>query len=165
MSKDFVSKQGAGAFGTRLRRLSERLDRSVAAAYAEQGVTFEPRWYPVVRLLDNEGAMGVMDIASAIGVSHAAVSQVAGPLVAQGICSQAADASDGRKRMLALTPKGKRTVKKLEPLWCAIQQATEELLQSNAPTFLKQLDRLDAALDETDLSGRIHAQLETEPIN
>jgi len=44
---DHVKKQGALAFGTRLRRLIDRLDRDVLALYRAAGERFEPRWYAV----------------------------------------------------------------------------------------------------------------------
>jgi hypothetical protein len=40
--KDFVTEKGAAAFGTRLRRISERLDRDVRELYRLHGHNFEP---------------------------------------------------------------------------------------------------------------------------
>ena len=49
--RDYIRQRGAAAFGTRLRRLSERLDREVQAIYRERAIAFEPRWFPIVTAL------------------------------------------------------------------------------------------------------------------
>jgi len=158
-NNNFARKQGAGAFGTRLRRLSERLDRSVANVYEELGVTFSPRWFPVVRLLATEGPKGITELAKDIGLSHVAISQVSKALIANEICDRSTDPNDQRRNVLRLTPKGKRLTKKLEPVWGAVQDATEDLLGSAAPSFLEGLNNLDAALDQRDMKDRIEARL------
>src|ERR1700749_3152951 len=56
---DIIREQGTAAFGTRLRRLSERLDRQVQALYRAHDVGFEPRWYPVVTMLHAHGGLSV----------------------------------------------------------------------------------------------------------
>lgn len=154
---DYVRERGAAAFGTRLRRLSERLDRDVQAVYRERAVAFEPRWFAIVTALDAQGALTVGDLAERIGVSHAAVSQLRAELVAEGLVRTRPDEADQRRLWIELTPSGRRTVARLAPLWDAIAQATAALCADAAPHLLDELARLEAALDAQPLKSRIDA--------
>lgn len=151
---DVIRQKGAAAFGTRLRRLSERLDRQVAALYRAHGVGFEPRWFPVVTLLREHGKLSVGELATVIGITHAAVSQVRGELIRQRLVRARADPADRRRQILALTDKGKALCRKLEPLWRAVASATEALAKQEAPGFFDQFGRIEAALERNPMDAR-----------
>jgi DNA-binding MarR family transcriptional regulator len=152
--KDTIRQKGAAAFGTRLRRLSERLDRQVEALYHAQNVAFEPRWFPVVTLLSEQGPLSVGELAALIGITHAAVSQVRGELIRRRIVRATADKADRRRQILELTDKGRELCRTLKPLWHAVAQATEALWAEAAPDFLASLDRIDAALGKKPMDAR-----------
>jgi DNA-binding MarR family transcriptional regulator len=155
---DFIRDQGVRAFGTRLRRLSERLDRDVQEIYRHSGVGFEPRWFPVVAAL-REGPASVGELAARIGVTHAAVSQVRGALAERGLVRARPDPADQRRQVLELTDKGLQTTQRLEPLWEAIAAATREMLQQAAPGLEAEMERLEAALSEQALKDRVLERL------
>jgi DNA-binding MarR family transcriptional regulator len=155
---DIVRDQGDRAFGTRLRRLSERLDREVQDIYRQAGEGFEPRWYAVVTALC-EGPATVGELAGRIGVTHAAVSQVRGALAERGLVRAVTDANDHRRQVLELTPKGVETARRLEPLWAAIAAATREMLGEAAPGLIAELDRLEGAISERGLAERVLTRL------
>jgi len=48
---DLIRQLGVLAFGSRLRRLNERLSKDVSRIYRDQGIGFEVRWFPVFYLL------------------------------------------------------------------------------------------------------------------
>ena len=151
---DFVRDPDVRAFGTRLRRLSERIDREVQEIYREAGVGFEPRWFAVVAAL-REGPASVGELAGRIGVTHAAVSQVRGALAEQGLLQARTDAADQRRQVLELTEAGRQTAARLEPLWDAIAAATRDLLQETAPSLSDEMRRVEAALGERGLKARV----------
>jgi DNA-binding MarR family transcriptional regulator len=148
-------------FGSRLRRLIDRLDRDVTALYAEAGVRFEPRWYAVFSTLSAHGPLSVGALARRLGVTHAAVSQVRAALTREGLIEARADPADGRRQDLALTPKGEQTARRLEPLWAAINAATAQVLDQTAPGLLAGLDALNHGLDAQGLRARVEAALKT----
>jgi MarR family transcriptional regulator, organic hydroperoxide resistance regulator len=152
--KDTIRQKGAAAFGTRLRRLSERLDRQVAALYGAHNLRFEPRWFPVVTLLNEHGSLSVGELAALIGITHAAVSQVRGELIRQKLVRATVDRADRRRQILALTAKGKTLCRKLQPLWRAVALATQALWAEAAPGFLDQLDRIETALEHNPMDAR-----------
>ena len=152
---DYVRQKGAAAFGTRLRRLSERLDREVQALYREHDSAFQPRWFAVVSALREKEVLSVGELAALIGITHAAVSQLRGELLEAGLVRARPDPADARRQLLELSPHGKRVVTKLQPLWQAIAAATQALVAANAPGLLDDLARIELALDDTAMKARV----------
>ena len=153
-----MREKGLAAFGTRLRRLSERLDRDVQGLYREVGVEFEPRWFPVVTALAERGPATVGELAEALGVSHAAVSQVRGPLAERGLVRTELDPHDHRRQILALTDAGFAAIAPLRPLWAAITAATAAL-SDEVPGLLAALEGLEVALAREGLGARVRQRL------
>lgn len=143
----------ASSFGFRLRRLSESLDQQIQRIYRRSRLEFEPRWYPVMVLLQ-QGRYGVMDMAHELGVTHAAVSQIVSAMKKAGLILTQADPSDGRRSLLSLSRKGQVLAHQLQPLWQAIAEATTELLQQEVPDLLPALDALESCLKQMDMLQR-----------
>lgn len=154
---DYIQKKGAAALGTRLRRLSEQMDREIQHVYGEYDLGFEPRWFPIVSALSEYGFLSVGDLADLIGVSHAAVSQLRVELANARLIRSKADPSDGRRQLIALTPSGRRQVRMLRPIWDAITEATIELCIEAAPDLLNAIDRIETALREKSMQRRVRA--------
>jgi MarR family transcriptional regulator, organic hydroperoxide resistance regulator len=136
-----------------LRRLSERIDRDAGRLYADLGVRFEQRWFGVLNQLALHGSRSVGDLASALGVTHVAVSQVRQALVAEGLVAEDRDPRDGRSRMLRLTEAGDALVARLAPAWSALAEAAVEL-NAEAQDALAALERLEAALERSPILER-----------
>jgi DNA-binding MarR family transcriptional regulator len=152
--KDVIQQRGPAAFGTRLRRLSERLDRQIETLYRAHALGFETRWFPVVALLNEHGPMSVGELAALIGITHAAVSQVRRDLIRHRLVRAKADPADRRRQIMALTEKGEALCRKLKPLWRAVARATEAMLAEAAPEFLDHFSRVEAALEREPMDGR-----------
>jgi DNA-binding MarR family transcriptional regulator len=160
---DYLTKQGAAALGSRLRRLLDRLDRDVAAIYRQADAGFEARWFPVFTVLRDEGSMSVGGLAERLGVTHAAVSQVRAALEAQGLIRAEPDPDDGRRQLLALSERGREMAVRLQPLWAAVAAAGAQLLAEAAPTLMADLDGLDRALDRSGLKARVDDRFNRNP--
>jgi DNA-binding MarR family transcriptional regulator len=143
------------AFGSRLRRLLERLDREVLAIYQAAGVSFEPRCYAVFAALKANGPTTVAEMAERLNTSPAAVIQVRSALQADGLVGTRADPADGARQQMTLTPKGAATALQLQPLWDAINAATAEALAQDAPGLLVGLEGFVKGLDRRPLQDRV----------
>ena len=150
------------AFGSRLRRLLERMDREVLAVYRAADERFEPRWYGVFAALRDDGPLTVGDLSRRLGISHPAVSQIRSVLEAEGLIRGSADPRDGRRQVLSLTDEGRETATRLGPLWSAIAAAVGELLAEHAPTLLPELDALEQAMDRRGVTARVCATLDRD---
>ncbi|MDG2523643.1 MarR family transcriptional regulator [Caulobacter segnis] len=154
----YTTKAGAAAIGARLRRLSERIDRDAARLYAESGVAFEQRWFGVVNLLSLYETLTVGELAAALGVSHATVSQVRAGLETAKLIAWDADKTNPRQRRLRLTPAGRDVAARLAPLWAALSETAVEL-NDEAQDALAALDRLEQATLRLSLYDRVKARL------
>ena len=157
--------QDVTAFGARLRRLLERMDREVLAVYRGAGHRFEPRWYAVFAALRDDGPLTVGQLSRRLGISHAAVSQVRTALEAEGLIRGDGDPRDGRRHVLSLTNQGRETASRLAPLWSAIAAAVGGILAEHAPTLPSDLDALERALDQRGLPARVGATLDLESLD
>jgi DNA-binding MarR family transcriptional regulator len=151
---DDIRQKGTAAFGTRLRRLSERLDRQVQALYREHESAFQSRWFAVVVALREHDVLSVGELAVRLGITHAAISQLRGELIKAGLVRAKPDPVDRRRQLLELSPAGKRTIAKLQPLWTAIAAATDALCADVAPDLLDALGRIEDAVETKSLGAR-----------
>lgn len=159
MSRDFPSRSGGAAIGARLRRLSDRIDREADGLYAAFGIDFEQRWFGVMNQLALKKAMSVSELATALGVTHVAISQTRAALLERGFIATTDDPKDARRRVLTLSAQGRVLVKKLGPLWDALNDAAREL-DREAGGVADALARLEAALDKRSLAARVQARLD-----
>jgi len=152
---DYGRNLGGAAIGARLRRLSERIDRDANRVYALLGIEFEQRWMGVLDLIARRGPMSVNELAATLAISHPSVSQTRRSLTAAGLLEEQPDAADGRRRILHLTRDGRALVRRLRPVWAALEAAGREL-NAEAHDAVSALDRLDEALDRRSLFERVN---------
>lgn len=157
---DFVQSQGARLLGTRIRRLSEAIDRGASETYRNLDIGFEPRWAAFMALLAQRGATTVTEAATELGQTHPAVVQVVNALTENGYVDAVTDPADARRRQLRLTAEGKRLVKRLKPVWDAIAAESDDLLKAHAPLLFEQLAQLESALADKPLAERFRLRLE-----
>jgi MarR family transcriptional regulator, organic hydroperoxide resistance regulator len=159
---DFVAEAGGAALGGRLRRLSAAIDADAARVYAAHGVRFEQRWFGVMNQLATFGPMSVRQLADALGISHASISETRQSLQKAGLIVAENDAADGRRRLLALSSAGQALVTQLTPLWNAFDEAARQL-DSEAGEVTQALSRLEQALAAKPLRQRITELIGSPP--
>tara|TARA_R110000751_G_scaffold2018_18_gene10479 strand:+ start:264711 stop:265217 length:507 start_codon:yes stop_codon:yes gene_type:complete len=152
--QDGVRAYGAAALGGRLRRLSERIDREAKAIYEGRGLDFEQRWFPVFNCLRNGETLSVTDLADRLQVSHVSVSVIRSALEGRGLVESRPDPKDGRRRVLALTPKGKAVASDMAPLFDALDTVAIEL-NAEAGDAIATIARLEDALERKSLATRV----------
>lgn len=172
---DIVGQLGALALATRLKRLSERLMKDVSQIYGDLDVDFQARWFTLLYALANSAeqktdrapvrrssqpsSRAITDLALALGLSHSAINQIAAQVIRRGLVRQARDPNDERRRLLQLTPRGRKLVQRLEPVWQEIHQANADLLAEAGVDLLNDLECIEAALDARSMADRIRARL------
>jgi DNA-binding MarR family transcriptional regulator len=155
---DYVESAGAAAIGARLRRLSAALDTDARRLYAAHGIAFEQRWLGTLDLLSSHGPLTVGELASALGISHPSVSQTRDSLAKAGLIGWEPDESDGRRRGLRLTDEGADLVRRLRPLWQALDDAAVQL-DRDAGQAMAGLRALEEAQKQRSLYERASAIL------
>lgn len=158
MTVDYTKSMGGAALGARLRRLSEAIDRDATRAYTTIGVRFEQRWFGVINQLALNGPMTVSELAAALRITRASVSQARQSLENAGMVATEEHPLDARQRHLALTSAGAKLIRRLRPLWQAMNEAALEV-DAEAGNAVAALDRLDEALARQSMFERIVARL------
>lgn len=155
---DYSKRSGGAALGARLRRVSEAIDKDATRIYATLGIAFEQRWFGVLNQLALNGAMTVSELADALRITRASVSQTRQSLEDAGLITSKDHPSDARQRHLAPTAKGRRLVNRLASLWHAMDEAAREL-DEEAGHVVAVLDQLDEALARKSMFDRISEKI------
>lgn len=143
------------AFGTRLRLLTERVLQDSAKVYKSLDMDFEPRWFALFYLLNESSPIAVTEAAAMLGYTQPAITQTANLMIKKGLVKTTKEKNDTRKKLLALTPRGKDMVTILKPVWKAFEEATNELLKETGIDVIMVFDRIERELDRKDLFTRI----------
>lgn len=153
------------AFGTRLKLLTERLIHDASKVYRSLDIDFEPRWFTIFYLLNTKSPLSVTEIASELEITQPAVTQLADILIKKRYIIHVKDKTDTRKRMLALSKKGKEIIPLLESVWESFRNSTKALFRETGYDVLLVLTKLENALDEKDSYSRIMENIKKSQIN
>ncbi len=129
--------------GTQLRHLTDLLDGAVAEAYKKDGLTYRPRYTPVMRALVADGPGSVTQIAQTSGITQPAATQTIALMIREGLLSAEPSATDNRQKLIRITPYGCRQLPRLEACWNAATAAANSL-DADLPFPLSEL--LDLAI-------------------
>jgi len=140
----FLQSQAELALGSRFKAISESLYGIANAAYRAAGVEIDAHWFPVLRYLQVKGPAGVGDIATAIGQTHSAVSQLATKLQRSGWIVRKNDRADARRSVLELSAEGERRLGAMGPIWCAIRRGAHAALMRNVGSLHDALPKFEA---------------------
>ncbi|HVS77092.1 MAG TPA: bifunctional helix-turn-helix transcriptional regulator/GNAT family N-acetyltransferase [Steroidobacteraceae bacterium] len=149
---------GSLLLGSRLRKVSESLYAGVDEVYRDAGVDLPSRCFPILFLLRDHGRLGISELADKLGQTHPAVSQMSRKLLRHGVVRELPDPRDDRRRLLALSPRGRGVMARLEPVWKAIVAAVADL-ESQHP-LSQHLTAFDRALESRGFAARIRSRLD-----
>jgi DNA-binding MarR family transcriptional regulator len=122
-----IDESGILAISIRLQRLSEQIRREGFLVYKENGINFEPKWFPVIYTLHLKGVLSVVQLAAEIGYTHPSTITLLKELEKEKLILSKKDKHDERKRLLQLSNKGKNLVEQMQPVWGIIISAITDL--------------------------------------
>ncbi len=157
--EDFLQQLKAMSFGSRLKRLSDRLMSDVARIYKEHSLDFEPRWFTTTALLYRTGSLSILEIAEMLQISHPAVVQVTQEMAEKKLIKISMDIKDKRKRLVHLTPLGKSIFRDILPLAEVIGECTSELIALSGGDMLKSISQFESAHASQSLYERVQRRL------
>ncbi|MFC7049597.1 bifunctional helix-turn-helix transcriptional regulator/GNAT family N-acetyltransferase [Emcibacter nanhaiensis] len=141
--------------GTRLKRLYERLATDMEKIYAESGIDFRVRYFPVIYpLAQEEEGQTIAELAQLCGLSHSAISQIVKQLHGRKLLDMETG-EDARSRVVRLSGEGRKLVEQLEPLWGAAERAIIGVRQECEVDILQALAEVELALDRRSLYQRV----------
>lgn len=160
---DVFAELGELALASRLKRVSEELLKDADALYRDLGVEFQPRWFPTFYTLSHHAPLSTADLAQALGLTHPAIAQVVTQLKQAGFVKDYRDRRDDRRRMIKLTPKGRRLHRRLQPVWAQIRAAAQEVHAEAGVDLLPALERLETVLARRSVMDRVRTRLKLPP--
>jgi ribosomal protein S18 acetylase RimI-like enzyme len=162
---DIFQELGELALASRMKRLSDYFMREVTAVYQSQNLDFEARWFPIFYTIWKCEEVGIMELADLLKISHPAIIQTAKELEIKDLIQSRKSKQDHRKRLIALSEKGKELIPKLQILWQAMSKVNLEILQQQKNNLLFALDEMESILTQKSHYERIMEQLKTQQID
>ncbi len=134
--------------GTQLRHLLDLLDNAVQESYTLAGLSYRPRYTPIVRVLLQRGSCSVGEIAQAAGITQPAATQTIALMVDDGLLEMHPTERDRRVRLVRLTARGHELIPSVQACWRATELAAQSL-DSELPMPLSEIlsqaiERLEA---------------------
>lgn len=152
---------GSLSLGSRLKRLSDLLINQVSAIYHAQDIPFSPAFFPLFKLLHEQGPVSVTAAAEQLGVSHPNISKLAKKMQQEGWISKIPDPSDERRQQLLLTPQSHTLLAEISPIWQEIKNHLDTLMAAQQHPLLAALDEFETALAEHSLQTSVLEKLDT----
>ncbi|RNC80035.1 MAG: GNAT family N-acetyltransferase [Balneola sp.] len=141
---DILKELGHLAGATRFRRISEKLYLDGDKIYKEAGIEFKASWFSVFYVLANANKpLAIMEIADRIDFSHISVKNVLRELEKEELVKLEVNPDDKRSKLVQLSHKGNKLLKKLEPIWLSFTRALKELFDNGHPDLINILNRID----------------------
>jgi len=153
-----IDESGLLAISTRLQRLSEQLRKDGALIYKANGISFEPKWFPVIYTLHHKPVLSVVELAAEIGYTHPSTISLLKELEKEKLIKSLKDKQDERKRLLKLSDKGKTLVEQMQPVWQIMVAAIAEITDTRN-NLMKAITEVEFRLKEKSFLERAKTQM------
>lgn len=144
-----------------VRLLLQAVDGQISEVYAKHNLQdIPPRYSMVLIHLHSHGPSSIKDLATALDVSHSAMSQTTTKMRKDGFV-QSAPGSDARTRLIEVTERGAQVVPFLEAEWWATEAALKQLDDEVGVGLRQAAQALHQALARKPFAERITEHLKT----
>lgn len=148
---DFIQQQGLLGMISRLRHLSDLIQREQFRIQSFVGTNLEANWYLVITLLDQHDRLNVSQIAKHLNISHPAAVKILGRMKLNGLVIGEIDSLDRRKQIFSLSQQGKTQL----PRFNRDAELLNEALKDAGASFLSiVLNEMEASLNKQSLFER-----------
>ena len=161
---DFIQAQGSAFVAHRLRRSSDRIVDQTGALLDMLELDVPPRGASMLLLIVDQQAIGVVEIARKLRLSHPLIVRMAKRFEALGLVTIDVDPDDARRRRLVPTDKAHREATVVRALHVRLNSLFDALFAEIDCPVIAMLDRLDAALDAVSIAERLASPLQPERI-
>src|SRR5687767_11815924 len=152
---DYIRQLGPAVLDHRFRRMMEALLRTAQDVYDARGLEFRSRWASTFQLLHGGSPLAVGEIAARLRLTHPGVIGITDEMISVGIVRAVRDEGDARRRMIALTPKGRRMAPELFRIWKELGAAQRERFLEAGCDILPILDKVDDGLEQRSLADEV----------
>ena len=158
MTQDALADLGPAFLGSRLRRLSDRLQAEAMAILQAHDLPIQPAQQLLLGALERDGPLTIGGLAQGLRISQPTITRTAQGLVDQGLVAVSREARDLRHKTLSLTEDGARVIGDARRIiWPRVAAAVSELCDGQEQALLDQITALEARLDARSLLDRVGA--------
>ncbi|MBR9826706.1 MAG: MarR family transcriptional regulator [Alphaproteobacteria bacterium] len=141
-------------FGRMVTHVIDRIVEGGVPVAEEQGIVAPVRTFSTMILL-HHSALGVTDIAQALGITHAAVIKYIRTLSDLGLVERGRDNQNARRRPIFLTEKGKAQVELIDLYMRRIAEVYTQMFEEIGIDVYDGMRRMNDALDKRDFGQRM----------
>jgi DNA-binding MarR family transcriptional regulator len=156
---DYIRQLGPVVLDHRFRRLTEALLRTAQEIYDARGLEFRSRWASTFQLLHGGSPLAVGEIATRLRLTHPGVIGITNEMISVGIARAATDDDDARRRIIALTAKGRRLAPELFAIWEELGDAQRKRFLDAGVDIVPVIDKVDDGLAQRSLSAEVLERL------
>jgi len=113
------------------RALARRFDEALRPVDLNNGQ------FSLLMSLNRPAPPAMADVASLLAMDRTTLTAALKPLERRGLVTVSFDATDRRSRLIALTPKGMRSLARAVPIWKRTHEEIEDLLPDGDPNRLR----------------------------
>jgi len=163
MKRDFIKELGYKALDNRLKRISDRMSHDTRKFFKQIDLDVEPSWHLVFKLLKENKALTMVEIAEQLGYSHPSMVVMLKKMATKGYIVSEKDAHDKRKQNIKLTQKSFNLLPELEQIWNSCENAIYKMLKEDL-AILKHLDEIEASLKSIPFNERFYNEYKSQKI-
>jgi DNA-binding MarR family transcriptional regulator/GNAT superfamily N-acetyltransferase len=158
MTPDTLADLGPAFLGSRLKRLSDRLQAEATAVLQAHDLPIQPAQQLLLGALERDGPLTIGGLAQRLRISQPTITRTVQGLVDQGLVGVSREARDLRHKTLSLTDEGARVIGVAQrTVWPRVAAAVSALCDGGEQALLDQLTVLEARLDARSLLDRVGA--------
>ncbi len=155
--KDELQRLQELGLGSRLNRLSVHMMKDIRAVYEHFDIDFDPFLFPIFKMIIDAEKTTTTAIQDGLQYTQPAITQGLKKLEDKGLVAFEMDKSDKRKKIFAITAKGKALHLKMKPLWKSMDNCVKELTHFSASSLTQHIFDFEQRLAQKSLKERILA--------
>lgn len=158
-TRDILAELGPLALGSRLKRLTERLQADALAVHKAFGYPTQPSHFPLLAALERYGPLYVNEAADVLGVAQPGITRMTTALTKLGLIEMKACDADLRAKCITLTTEGAAMVADMRTrMWPVVEGAARHLIAQSGTDILEAISGLEDAIAQTSHHDRIMAE-------
>lgn len=154
---DYISTHAlsGGFIASQLRSLADLISEQGELLLQDAGLEFPARAVSSVLLIGERGEISTADIAKVLKQPHQLVTQRIDILITSGIVERFADAQDGRRKILRLTPRGKVQFELLQERLAKVSRVFADMFEHLQCDLPEITNRVTTELDNRSVLDRV----------
>ena len=156
---DIIKQTGALTLGSRLKRLSDKINLELSKTLKYYGIKIDPSWLPVLFYLNNNDSASIFELAKSLKFTHPAIVHLVNKMVKNNMLEEFKDDHDKRKRLVKLSKPGEKIFESARPVLNEIEKLINDILSSGKIYFLDSIDSLEKQLNEKSFFTRAEEKI------